>query len=114
MGSGDQFIMATITFKTALINAAAVGDRSAVAAVSGKKIAVHGYVIMTDATGGTFRWESVAGGTALSGVFILPAGKELVLPFSEVPWFKTASGVALSMEVGAGDIDGHLIYSEVS
>ena len=106
--------MATITFKAALINAAAAADREAVAAVSGKKIAVHGYVVMTDATGGTFRWESAAGGTALSGVFILPAGGKLILPFSEVAWFTTAAGAALSMEVGAGAIDGHLIYSEVS
>ena len=102
-----------ITFKTALINAAAAADREAVAAVSGKKIAVHGYVIYNDATGGTFRWESAAGGTALSGVFIMPAGAVLVLPFSEVAWFTTAASASLSMEVGAGTIDGHLIYSEV-
>ena len=103
-----------IEYKTAAINAAASGDREAVAAVSGAIINVHGYVIKTDGTGGAFRWESAAGGTALSGVFIMAAGANLVIPFSEVPWFKTAAGAALSMEVGAGTIDGHLIYSEVS
>lgn len=104
----------TITFKTVAINAAAAADREAVGGIASTVINVHGYVIMTDSTGGTFRWESAAGGTALSGIFILPAGKELILPFSKVAWFKTTAGQALSMEVGAGAIDGHLIYSETS
>ena len=105
-------MVVSIPFKTAPINAIASGDRVAVAAVSGKRLNVHGYVIMTDGTGGTFRWESSAGGDSLSGIFVLPAGGSLVLPFSEVPWFSTVSGEALLMEVGAGQIDGHVIYSE--
>ena len=105
-------MVTTPLYKNIAVNAAASADREAIAAVSGKRINVHGYIMMTDATGGTFRWESSAGGTALSGVFILPAGKELVLPFSKVPWFSTVSGENLSMEVGAGTMDGHIIYSE--
>ena len=103
-----------IEYKTAAINAAASGDREAVAAVSGAIINVHGYVIKTDGTGGAFRWESAAGGTALSGVMILEVAGQIICPFSEVPWFSAAVGVALSMEVGTGDIDGHIIYSESS
>ena len=103
-----------IQYKTAPNNAIASGDRVAVAAVSGTILNVHGYVIMTDGTGGDFRWESSAGGDALSGIFVLPAGSSLVLPFSEVPWFSTVAGEALVMEVGLGQIDGHVIYSESS
>ena len=105
-------MVVSIPFKNAPINAIASGDRVAIPAVSGKRINVHGYVILTDGTGGTFRWESSAGGNALSGIFVLTAGSGLTLPFSEVPWFSTVSGEALLMEVGAGQIDGHLIYSE--
>lgn len=100
-----------LNFKTAVINAAASADREAVAADANNRINVHAYVIMTDATGGTFRWEDGAAGTALSGVFILPAAGLLVLPFSEIPWFSTTANTALSMEVGLGAVDGHIIYS---
>ena len=105
-------MVVSIPFKNAPINAIASGDRVAVGAVAGKRINVHGYVIRTDGTGGTFRWESSAGGNALSGVFIMPAAGLIILPFSEVPWFSTVSGEALLMEVGAGQIDGHVTYSE--
>jgi len=108
MGDGN------IVYKTAIINAAASGDRTVVAAVTGAVIAVHAYVIKTDATGGTLRWENGAGGTALSGVFIMAAADQIVAPFSEVPWFKTSAATLLALEVGLGDMDGHIIYSEAS
>ncbi len=108
MGDGN------IVFKSAPINSAASGDRVAVAAVTGAVINVHAYVIKTDGTGGDFRWEDGGGGTALSGVMILEANGQIICPFSEIPWFKTSVNTNLSMEIGAGTIDGHVIYSEGS
>ena len=102
-----------LAYKTAIINAAASGDRVVVpAAGAGVKIQLHAYVLYTDGTGGDFRWEDGGGGTALSGVFVMPAGAVIVVPFSEVPWLSTSANTALSMEIGLGEMDGHVIYSE--
>ena len=103
-----------ILFLNGTLVGAASGDRSAIAAVADNIINVHGYVLHTDATGGTLRWENGAGSTALSGVMIMPAGEVIICPFSKVPWFSTTAGIALSMEVGAGAIAGHIIYSLAS
>lgn len=103
-----------IVYNHGTLVGAASGDRSAIAAVASTIINVHAYVLHNDATGGTLRWEDGAGSTALSGVMIMPAGEVIVCPFSEVPWFSTTAGVALSMEVGLGAIAGHIIYSLAS
>ena len=102
----------SLIYKRALINVAASADREAVAAVAGSRIQLHAVILYTDSTGGTLRWEDGAAGTALSGVMPIPASSEFTLPFSEVPWIVTTAGNSLSMEVGAGALDGHIIYSE--
>ena len=113
-----------VKYLPAAINFAASADREIVAAVANHRIAVHGYVLVSDsATKGTVRFESAAGGTALSGV--MEVGHDdgtrirpttIIAPFSKVPWFITdAHAVAtddnLSLEVGGAAIDGHIIYS---
>ena len=113
-----------VKYFQAAINSAASGDREIVAAVANHRIAVHGYVLVSDSsTKGAVRFESAAGGTALTGAMevghddgtrIRPTS--IIAPFSEVPWFITdAEAVStddnLSLEVGASAIDGHIIYS---
>lgn len=105
--------MGTPVYKTKVFTGAASADREVVAAVTGKKIAVHAAHFKTDATGGTFRLEDGAGGTALTGLYILPAAGEVALQFSPVPWCITTAATALSAEVGAGAMVGTLIYSEI-
>ena len=102
-----------IQYKSKVINETNSGDKQIVAAVTSTAINVHAFVVTVTAAG-VYRWESGAGGTALTGIMNVAADDTIVFPFSEVPWFSAAVGVALSMEVGAGDIDGHIIYSESS
>lgn len=104
---------ASLTLKSASINAAADGDNTLVAAVEGKKIRVIGYVLIGNAAG-TFLWKSGAGtekgrlrisadgaGAAYAGGLAAPA-------------FETASGEALVGNNSAGlDVTGHLLYVEV-
>ncbi len=113
-----------ITYKRALVNSAASGDRVLVTAVANNRIQVHAVCLVSDsATKGTIRFESEGGGTALSGVIemghddgtrIRPT--TFLLPFSEVPWMVTdeealATDDDLSLEVGGSAIDGVIIYS---
>ena len=103
-----------IQFKSAIINETNAGDKAIVSAVAATTINVHGYVFTTTAAG-VYRWESGAGGTALTGIMNVAADDTIIFPFSEVPWFSTAAGSALSMELAVtGDVDGVLIYSEAS
>ena len=73
-------------------------------------VRVLNYVITASAAG-TVRFESGAGGTALTGIMHLIANGNLtlVVPFNENGWFETAAGAVLSLEiVGSIDIDGHM------
>lgn len=96
-------------FKTALINGAA-GDIAVVAAVTGKKIAVHGYVMGMRAAG-SLRWEDGAAGTALTGIIEMLADTPYACPFSPIPWFVGSTNTALSLEATTGGADGHIIYA---
>lgn len=89
------------------------GDVAAVAAVAGKKIRCLSYYIRQSAAG-TVRWESGAGGTALSGVMVTTTADLVVnAEFSPVGHFETAAGAALSIEAGTAAVMGHLAYQEV-
>lgn len=112
-------------YKQAAVAAAATGDRTIVAKIAGKQIAVHAVHLTSDsAAKGTIRFESAAGGTALSGIIELGQDdgtrvrpQSFVLPFSSVPWMMTDSGTAagedLSLEVGGSAINGVIIYSVI-
>lgn len=99
--------------KRAVIDNATSGNNTLVAAVTGKKIAVHALLIVaTDAV--TIRLESGAGGTALTGQMTHAAASGEVLPWSLVPWVETAAGALLNLELsGAVSADGVLLYTEV-
>ena len=98
--------------KYAAIDAAESGDNTIVAAVTDKRIVVvAGFAIAAGAV--TARFESGAGGTALTGQMSLAANGGFVLPFNEAGWFETAAGELLNLELsGAVSVDGALTYVE--
>lgn len=112
--SGDVFIGGRL-LKRAIIDVASAGDNTLIAAVTGKKIRVHSlYLVNGHTSTQTARFESGAGGTALSGQSVLGANGVLVLPESEAGWFETAAGALLNLELGgATTVDGLLTYTEV-
>lgn len=102
-----------LTPKFAVIDAATSGDNTLVAAVTDKKIRVLA-AFMVAAGGVNARFESGAGGTALSGQMNLTTNSGFVLPFNPVGWFETAASTLLNLELsGATSVDGSLVYVEV-
>ena len=102
-----------LTPKFAIIDAASSGDNTLVAVVASKKIRVLS-VFLVASGAVTVRFESGAGGTALTGQMQLAANGGFVLPFNPVGWFETASATLLNLELsGATSVDGSLTYVEV-
>ena len=104
--------MGTDNFKTKPFDGAA-GDIAVVDAVSGKKIALHGYVIAADTANGSMRFEDGAGGTALTGSMEMLIDAAVVAPFSNVPWAIGSVNTTLSLEATSTGLAGHIIYSEI-
>lgn len=106
--------------KRAAISGATSGDNTLVSAVTGKKIRVLA-LFLTVADAVTIRFESGAGGTALTGVMTVdhdPAtgvtSNPFVLPLNLAGWFETAAGSLLNMELsGAIQVSGALLYQEI-
>ena len=99
--------------RRAAIDVAVNGDNTLVAAVTGRAIRVVS-VVLVPAAAVTIRFESGAGGTALSGQMNLAAYDIFVLSRNEDGWFETASGALLNLELsGAVSVDGALTYVEV-
>ena len=103
-GSGTRF---------AVIDAASSGDNTLVAAVEGKKIRVMA-VFLKAAGAVVARFESAAGGTALTGQMTIAANGDVTLPFNPEGWFETVAGELLNLELGgAVSVDGCLTYVEI-
>lgn len=99
--------------KYAVIDAAASGDNTLVAAVAAKKIRVLA-LYMKAAGAVVARLESAAGGTALTGQMNIAANGDVTLPFNPEGWFETVAGELLNLELGgAVSVDGCLTYVEV-
>lgn len=105
------------TVKYAVIDEASSGDNTVVAAVTGRKIRVLSYVLIP--TGDVVvRFESGAGGTALTGQINLLEEDGLVtssvnINCSPHGCFETAAGALLNLELSAAvSVDGHLTYIE--
>lgn len=102
-----------VTPKFAVIDFASSGDNTLVAAVSSKKIRVVSLFVVAAGTVNV-RFESGAGGTALSGQMNLIANTGFVLNFNQAGWFETAATTLLNMELSAAiSVDGALTYIEV-
>jgi len=104
-----------LTPKFAVISATTDnGNNTIVSAVADKKIRVLACVLVSDADDTDIRWESGAGGTALSGRVPLKESTGYVLPFNPVGWHETAVNTLLNLEItGTGNIYGQLTYVEV-
>lgn len=103
-----------LDIKRAVIDHAASGDNTLVAAVTGRKIRVLSlFLIVAGAV--NVRFESGAGGTALTGVMNFgAAGDGVVLGYNPLGWFETAAGSLLNLELsGAVSVDGALQYIEI-
>src|SRR5574343_200557 len=99
----------------AVINASTIGDNTIVSAVTSKSIFVVSlFFICSNSVG--VRFESGAGGTALTGVMHYPAHGGIVLPFNSAGWVKTVAGQLLNMELsiaGSATVSGSLQYVEI-
>jgi hypothetical protein len=97
----------------AVIDHAASGDNTLVAAVAGKRIRVVALLLVT-AGAVTIRFESGTGGAALTGQMALPANRVFVLDYQAAGHFETALGQLLNLELSAAvSVDGVLDYREV-
>ena len=60
------------------------------------------------------RFESGAGGTALTGQMNLVANTGFVLPYNPAGWFETADATLLNLELSAAiSVDGCLTYVDI-
>jgi hypothetical protein len=104
---------AVVTPKFGVIDAATSGDNTLLAAVSGKKIRVLALFLVA-AGAVNVRFESGAGGTALTGQMNLVANTGFVLPYNPAGWFETGSNTLLNLELSAAQsVDGSFTYIEV-
>ena len=97
--------------KRAIIDQGA-GDTAVVAAVSGKKIRVLSYYLVP-AGSGVYRFESTAGGDALTGQMTPADGTPIAANFNPLGHFETNAGEPLNLEAATAGCDGHLMYIEV-
>jgi hypothetical protein len=97
-----------------VISAAGSGDNTLLAAVTGYKIRVHSYKLVA-AGAVTTRFESGAGGTALTGVMSQITGVPNDAQFEKEGHFETAVSALLNLELGgAVQCSGHLTYSLIA
>jgi hypothetical protein len=99
----------------ATISASSSGDNTVIAANATKRFRVLA-VFMMAAGAVNARFESGAGGTALTGLAYPAANGGFVLPFSPVGWFETlAVNTLLNLELsGAVAVGGCVVYQEIS
>lgn len=99
----------------AIIDAATSGDNTLLAAQgASNKIRVHQLFLVAAGTT-TVRFESGAGGTALTGQMNLVANTGFVLPYSPIGWFETAANTLLNLELSAAvSVDGSFAYTVVT
>jgi hypothetical protein len=106
----------TREIKYAAISGATSGNNTLVAAVTGKKIRVLAYTLISDSNVDV-RFEDGAGGTALTGQMEVGTSSDsggLVVPYCPVGHFETSAGTLLNLELsGAVQTSGHLTYEEV-
>ena len=94
----------------AAISATGAGDNQLVAAVAGKRIRVLSYhLVVVTAVG--VRFESGAGGTALTGVMTVGANGVLAPAFNPLGLFQTVAGENLNLELAlAVQVSGAVTY----
>lgn len=97
------------------LSAAGSGDNTVVAAQvddAGNDAAIIvTSLFLVCASAVTVRFESAAGGTALTGVMSFGANDGFALPYNPQGWFKTTKGQLLNLELSAAvQVSGALSY----
>lgn len=113
--ANDLSYMRTYQLKSAPVNASGSGNNTAVAAVAGKKIRVYA-AVLSGAGAVNFKFQSGAGGTDLTGLFVVAAAGGLVtLPYNPEGWFECAAeNVLLNLNLSAAvAVSGVVQYKEV-
>jgi len=105
---------ATSAIQYGVIDAASSGDNTLQAAAgAGIKIRVLSAFMVSAGTVNA-RFESGAGGTALTGQMNLVANSGFTLPYNPAGWFETADNTLLNLELSAAiSVDGCFTYVEV-
>lgn len=99
--------------KYAVIDNASSGDNTLVAAKDGFRIRVLAYVMVAAGTV-TTRFESGAGGAALTGQMSWVANTGAAGAYSPIGHFETEPSQLLNLELsGAVSVDGYLVYQYV-
>lgn len=95
-----------------LVAYGSAADYEMVPAVAGKKVRLLAFHATLTGTAPAIRFESGAGGTALSGVFLPLTGTQINLPFNPFGHLESAAGASLSLEVGgtSPSIQGVAMY----
>lgn len=105
--------MQALTPLFAAISASSNGNNTIVAAVTGKKIRVLAYNLMSNGTVNA-KFQSGAGGTDLTGLKYFVANTGIVAPFNPVGWFETAAATLLNVNLSAGvAVGGEVVYITV-
>jgi hypothetical protein len=98
-----------------IVNVSSATDTTLVAAQPGYKVRVWQIALQNThaSTDVTVTFKSNAGGTAISGAYLLKAGGgAITLQFTDMAWFTTAKGEALTVTTSAaGVITGTVNYS---
>ena len=98
--------------KYEVIDDATSGNNTIISAVTGKRIVVLQYVLIASGAV-TVRFESGAGGTALTGQMQIAANGGVSANCAPYGCFATAAAALLNMELsGATSVDGHITYIE--
>lgn len=100
------------TVKYKVLDHATSGDNTVIAAVTGKKIRVLAITLISAGTV-TARFESGAGGTALTGQMTLAVNSGFAINCGQLGCFETAASALLNLELsGNVSVDGFLTYME--
>lgn len=99
--------------KFATISASSNGDNTLIAAVTGKKIRVLSYVLVSNGTVNA-KFQSGASGTDLTGLLYEVANSGVSAGYNPVGHFETAVSTLLNLNLSAGTaVGGHITYVEV-
>lgn len=94
---------------------ATAADHEIAPAVAGKKVRLLAFSATCTGTAPAIRFESGAGGTALSGVMLPTAGTQIDWEYNPVGYLESAAGSSLSLEVGgtSPSIQGVAVYTYI-
>ena len=96
---------------SAVVSAASAGDNTLVAATSGSRILVLSAALVASGGANTIRFESGAGGTALTGQMDIADNGQFILDFSPAGHFETAKSALLNLELSAAtSVAGVITY----